>query len=61
MRGSATAGIRALLGALKAGEAMIVFPEGTRTEDGNLRPFQSGFCAIARRHVATYDLKQFMP
>jgi 1-acyl-sn-glycerol-3-phosphate acyltransferase len=51
-RGSATAGIRALLGALKAGEAMIVFPEGTRTDDGNLRPFQGGFCAIARRSGA---------
>jgi 1-acyl-sn-glycerol-3-phosphate acyltransferase len=51
-RGSATAGIRAMLGALKAGEAMIVFPEGTRTEDGNLRPFQPGFCAIARRSGA---------
>jgi len=51
-RGSATAGIRALLGMLKAGEAAIVFPEGTRTEDGNLRPFQSGFCAIARRSGA---------
>ncbi len=51
-RGSATAGIRALLGMLKAGEAAIVFPEGTRTEDGNLRPFQSGFCAIARRSSA---------
>jgi len=52
-RGSATAGIRAMLGALKAGEAMIVFPEGTRTEDGNLRPFQAGFCAIARRSGAS--------
>lgn len=51
-RGSATAGIRALLGALKAGQAMIVFPEGTRTEDGKLRPFQPGFCAIARRSGA---------
>jgi len=51
-RGSATAGIRAILGMLKAGEAMIVFPEGTRTSDGQLRPLQSGFCAIARRSGA---------
>jgi 1-acyl-sn-glycerol-3-phosphate acyltransferase len=51
-RGSATAGIRALLGMLKANEAAIVFPEGTRTEDGQLRPFQAGFCAIARRSGA---------
>jgi 1-acyl-sn-glycerol-3-phosphate acyltransferase len=48
-RGSATGGIRALLGMLRAGEAAIVFPEGTRTTDGELQTFQSGFCAIARR------------
>lgn len=51
-RGSATAGIRAILGMLKAGEPMIVFPEGTRTSDGRLQPLQSGFCAIARRSGA---------
>lgn len=51
-RGSAAAGIRAILGMLKAGEAMIVFPEGTRTSDGQLRPLQTGFCAIARRSGA---------
>ena len=51
-RGSATAGIRALLGMLKAGEAMIVFPEGTRTDDGDVQPLQPGFCAIARRSGA---------
>lgn len=51
-RGSATAGIRAILGMLKAGEAAIVFPEGTRTPDGTVQPFQSGFCAIARRSGA---------
>lgn len=52
-RGSATGGIRALLGMLRAGEAAIVFPEGTRTLDGKLQPFQSGFAAIARRGGAT--------
>ena len=52
-RGSATGGIRALLGMLRAGEAAIVFPEGTRTQDGKLQPFQSGFAAIARRGGAT--------
>lgn len=51
-RGSATAGIRAILGMLKAGEAMIVFPEGTRTRDGRVQPLQTGFCAIARRSGA---------
>jgi 1-acyl-sn-glycerol-3-phosphate acyltransferase len=48
-RGSATAGIRAILGMLKVGGAAIVFPEGTRTFDGTVQPFQSGFCALARR------------
>lgn len=52
-RGSAAGGIKALLGMLKAGEAAIVFPEGTRTTDGALQAFQSGFCAIARRAGAT--------
>jgi len=52
-RGSATGGIRALLDMLRAGEAAIVFPEGTRTHDGKLQPFQSGFAAIARRGGAT--------
>jgi len=52
-RGSATGGIRALLGMLRAGEGAIVFPEGTRTQDGKLQPFQSGFAAIARRGGAT--------
>jgi 1-acyl-sn-glycerol-3-phosphate acyltransferase len=52
-RGSAAGGIKALLGMLKAGEAAIVFPEGTRTTDGALQAFQTGFCAIARRGGAT--------
>lgn len=52
-RGSASSGIRALLGMLRAGEAAVVFPEGTRTRDGRLQPFQPGFCAIARRGGAT--------
>lgn len=52
-RGSAAGGIKALLGMLRAGEAAIVFPEGTRTTDGAVQPFQGGFCAIARRGGAT--------
>ena len=52
-RGGAIGGIKAILGMLRAGEAAIVFPEGTRTQDGQLQPFQSGFCAIARRGGAT--------
>jgi len=53
LEGSAVSGIKAILSMLRAGEAVIVFPEGTRTPDGRLQPLQSGFCAIARRSGAT--------
>jgi 1-acyl-sn-glycerol-3-phosphate acyltransferase len=42
-------GIRATLGRLKRGEMVLMFPEGTRTRDGNLGPLKPGFCALARR------------
>jgi len=51
--GGAIGGIKAILTMLRAGDAAIVFPEGTRTHDGKLQPFQAGFCAIARRGGAT--------
>ena len=38
---------------LRAGDAVIVFPEGTRTYDGKLQPFQVGLLRIARRGGAT--------
>ncbi len=46
-------GVKATLKMLKDGEAVLLFPEGTRTHDGNLQPFLSGFCALARRGEAT--------
>jgi 1-acyl-sn-glycerol-3-phosphate acyltransferase len=52
-RGGALAGVKAILGMLRAGDAAIVFPEGTRTFDGKLQSFQPGFCALARRGGAT--------
>jgi 1-acyl-sn-glycerol-3-phosphate acyltransferase len=51
--GGALAGLKAILTVLRAGEGIIVFPEGTRTYDGKLQPFQPGFCALARRSGAT--------
>jgi 1-acyl-sn-glycerol-3-phosphate acyltransferase len=51
--GGALAGVKAILGVLRAGEGVIVFPEGTRSVDGKLQPFQPGFCALARRSGAT--------
>jgi 1-acyl-sn-glycerol-3-phosphate acyltransferase len=47
------AGFKQVLGRLKVGEPMLVFPEGTRSADGRLRPFQPGFCTLARRSGAT--------
>jgi 1-acyl-sn-glycerol-3-phosphate acyltransferase len=45
-------GIKATLKLLRENEAVLVFPEGTRTLDGSLSPFMAGFCAIARRSGA---------
>ena len=47
--GSGLAGLKEMLRRLKAGEIVLVFPEGTRTPDGRLGPIKPGFCAVARR------------
>lgn len=50
--GVALSGIKETLRRLKAGELVLIFPEGTRTSDGNVRPLKPGFIALARRgHV----------
>jgi 1-acyl-sn-glycerol-3-phosphate acyltransferase len=46
-------GIRTTLELLKKGEAVLVFPEGSRTPDGKLHPLLPGFCLLARRSGAT--------
>lgn len=51
--GSGIAGIRATLKRLKQGGALVLFPEGTRSEDGQLQPFKPGFVALVRRGRAT--------
>jgi 1-acyl-sn-glycerol-3-phosphate acyltransferase len=40
--GGGAAGIKAILNVLQAAGAIVVFPEGTRTSDGRLRPARSG-------------------
>ena len=45
--------IRTIINRLRAGRAVVLFPEGTRTQDGRIRPFQSGIELIARKSQAT--------
>lgn len=49
----ALGGIRTTLKLLKDGEAVLVFPEGSRTPDGRLHELLPGFCLLARRSGAT--------
>src|SRR3954463_2888370 len=49
----ALAGIRTTLQLLKQGEAVLVFPEGSRTPDGKLHELLPGFCLLARRSGAS--------
>lgn len=49
----ALAGIRTTLELLKQDNAVLVFPEGSRTSDGKLQPMLPGFCLLARRSKAT--------
>ncbi|MEO0528945.1 MAG: lysophospholipid acyltransferase family protein [Planctomycetota bacterium] len=51
--GSGIAGIKATLKRLKQGGTMVLFPEGTRSSDGELQPFKPGFVALVRRSKAT--------
>jgi len=41
--------IKEALRRLKAGRLLVLFPEGTRTEDGRIQPFLPGMGAIARK------------
>jgi 1-acyl-sn-glycerol-3-phosphate acyltransferase len=52
-RDSALSGIKTTLKLLKEGNAVVVFPEGSRTYDGFMSPLLPGFCVLARRSGAT--------
>jgi 1-acyl-sn-glycerol-3-phosphate acyltransferase len=52
LSGSGIGGVKVTLKLLKDGEAVLVFPEGTRTRDGQIQSLEGGFAAIARRSGA---------
>ncbi len=43
------AAIRLVVDILRQGNGLVLFPEGTRTEDGSVGAFQAGFALIAAR------------
>jgi len=47
--GTGLGGLKETLRRLKRGEMVLLFPEGTRTRDGRIGRFKSGFCTLARR------------
>lgn len=47
--GMSLGGVKETLRRLKKGETVVVFPEGTRTEDGRVGELKPGFIAFARR------------
>lgn len=44
--------LRAALGELAAGRCVLIYPEGTRSEDGRLQPFRRGFMLLQRKSGA---------
>jgi 1-acyl-sn-glycerol-3-phosphate acyltransferase len=50
--GGGAAGLKAILDRLLAGGGIILFPEGTRTRDGNLQPARSGIGLVVVKSTA---------
>jgi 1-acyl-sn-glycerol-3-phosphate acyltransferase len=50
--GGSPAGLKAILNHLAAGRAVVLFPEGTRTPDGQLQPARSGIGLLAIKSSA---------
>ncbi len=50
--GLGLSGIKESLKLLKKGEMVLIFPEGTRTRDGEVGPFRPGFTTLAARSNA---------
>lgn len=51
--GTGLGGIKETMKRLKRGEVVVLFPEGTRTPDGEVRRLKPGFCTLARRCQVT--------
>ncbi len=51
--GSPLAGLREALRRVREGEGTVIFPEGARSWDGKIAPFQGGFTVLARRSRAS--------
>lgn len=49
LNGSGLSGLKETLKRLKAEEFVLIFPEGTRSSDGELLRLKPGFCSVARR------------
>jgi 1-acyl-sn-glycerol-3-phosphate acyltransferase len=47
--GTGLAGLKETLRRLKRGELVLIFPEGTRTRDGEVAALKPGFISVARR------------
>lgn len=47
--GMGVSGMKETLRRLRRNESVLIFPEGSRTSDGQLQPFMSGFVALAKR------------
>jgi 1-acyl-sn-glycerol-3-phosphate acyltransferase len=51
--GTGMDGIRMAIKQLEAGKGVVIFPEGSRTKDGQLQPFMPGVALIIRKAKAT--------
>ena len=52
MEGIGKEGIKTILHELQRGQAVVVYPEGTRTEDGRVQPFRPGIQLLIKRTEA---------
>jgi len=49
LEGNSLGGIKATLKHVRQGDLVLLFPEGTRTRDGEMQPLRPGVAALARR------------